>query len=273
MVSQWFRADDGYFDSDVGSRIELVAVRVQFIIAIATIAAIIIFRQLFEPRDIKMKLYGALASPYVARAILFAKIKGVDLPVGSPPGGRPGTDEYKAFTPIGKIPALDVDGVCIPESEVICEYIEDMYPEPSGLPADPLGRAQSRTVSRIVDLYLAPVSSELARQVNPEKRDAAVVEKNAATLEKIWGYLEHYMGPGPFAVGAVPTLGDCALGPHMAMFKVLVFDNFDNIPNPTETNPRIKAWWEAMQANEICKPLLDEYAVAFDQMMAYFRKM
>ena len=218
-----------------------------------------------------MKLYGALASPYVARVLLFAKIKGVDLPQAELPGGRPSSPEYKEFTPIGKIPSLEVDGKCIPESEVICEFLEDTYPDKSGLPADVFGRAQSRTISRIVDLYMAPISSELARNVNPEKRDAAVVEKNAEALAKVWTYLEHFMGKGPYAVGSEPTLGDCALGPHMAMFKVLVFDNFAEIPDPTGQGGRIQVWWEAMQGNDTCRPLLDDYAVAFDKMMAYFR--
>ena len=219
-----------------------------------------------------MKLYGALASPYVARVVLFAKLKGVDLQLANPPGGSPANPDYRALTPIGKIPSLDVDGLCIPESETICEYLEDAFPEKSGLPADAIGRAQSRTISRIVDLYLSPVSSALARQVNPDKRDAAVVTENAATLARVWTYFDHFMGDGPFAVGAEPTLGDCALGPHMVMFKILAFANFDEIPDPTEQGGRIQTWWEAMQGNDDCKTLLDDYAVAFEQMMAYFRK-
>jgi glutathione S-transferase len=219
-----------------------------------------------------MELYGALASPYVARVILFAKLKGIDLPLADVPGGWSGSPEYKALSPIGKIPALNVDGQCIPESETICEYLEDTHPDKPGLPADAFGRAQSRTISRIVDLYLSPISGALARQVNPEKRDAAVVEKNAEELTKVWTYLEHFMGDGPFAAGAEPTLGDCALGPHMAMFKVLAFDTFDGIPDPTQAGGRLQTWWDAMQGDEVCRGLLEEYAVAFEKMMAYFRK-
>jgi glutathione S-transferase len=218
-----------------------------------------------------MKLYGALASPYVARVLLFAKLKGIDLPQADLPGGSPAAPDYRAFTPIGKIPSLDVDGLCIPESETICEYLEDVYPDPSGLPVNAIGRAQSRTISRIVDLYMAPISSELARQVNPAKRDAAVVTKNAEELAKVWGYFDHFMGDGPFSVGDAPTLGDCALGPHMAMFKVLAFDNFEEITDPTTQGGRMQTWWEAMQGNDACRELLDDYSVAFDKMMAYFR--
>jgi glutathione S-transferase len=217
-----------------------------------------------------MKLYGALASPFVARAILFAKIKGVELELAS---ASPSSPEYRAFNPIGKIPALEVDGQCIAESEVICEYIEDVHPTPSGLPADAFGRAQSRMISRVVDLYLSPAAGKFARQVNPEKRDAAVVAAATADLEKVWTYLEHFMGDGPFSVGDKPTLGDCTLAPYMKMTEILVFNNFPEIANPTQSNPRLKVWWDAIQADPIFGPTIEEYGVAFEQMMRYFQKM
>jgi glutathione S-transferase len=217
-----------------------------------------------------MKLYGALASPFVARAILFAKIKGVELesvPVS------PSSDEYRAKTPIGKIPMLEVDGNYIAESEVICEYIEDIAPSPSGLPSDAFGRAQSRMISRIVDLYLSPAVGKFARQVNPEKRNAEIVTAAAADLEKTWTYLERFMGDGPFSVGNKPTLGDCSLAPYMKMTQILVFANFSEIADPTESNPRLKVWWDAVQADETFAPVIDEYGIAFEQMMRYFQNM
>ena len=118
---------------------------------------------------------------------------------------------------------------------------------------------------------MSPISGALARQIKPEKRDAAVVAQNAEAATKVWTYLDHFMGDGPFAVGSEPTLGDCALGPHMVMFKVLVFPNFADIPDPTKQGGRIQTWWDAMQGNDTCRTLLDDYAVAFDKMMAYFR--
>ena len=62
-----------------------------------------------------MKLIGALASPYVARVVMVANLKGIEIPMEPAPGGM-GSDEYKAINPIGKIPSLTVDGKCIAES-------------------------------------------------------------------------------------------------------------------------------------------------------------
>ena len=213
-----------------------------------------------------MKLYGALASPYVLRVVLFAKLKGIDLPLSATPGGSPRSPEYLAFNPIGKIPSLDVDGKCIPESEVICEYLEDLYPKKSGLPADQLDRARSRLISRIVDTYIAPQIGPFFRNMNPASRDQAAVDAAGAELKKSFGYLEHFMGPGPFCVGTEPTLGDCALAPYTVLLKQMVFRNFPTVADPTQGG-RLAKWWQAIQGHDACKTMTDEYATALEGFM------
>ena len=218
-----------------------------------------------------MKLYGAIASPYVTRVLMFARLKGIELEMPDMPGS-PRSDEYRALNPIGKIPSLQLDsGDVIPESETICEYLEDLQPDPTAMPADPLGRATSRTVSRIVDLYIAPQTSTMVRQVNPEKRDAAVVADVKTNLENAFGYLEHFMGSGPFAVADQPTLGDCAAAPYFMLMKKLVFANFDEIADPTHDG-RLGDWWNAVMANEVCKSTVDEYATAVDGFLKFLMK-
>ena len=215
-----------------------------------------------------MKLLGAMASPYVARVMMFARLKGMDLPLEPVlGGGSPSSPEYRALTPIGKIPSLMVGDQCLAESEVICEYLEDIHPEPSGFPADPLERAQSRLISRITDLYVGPHTSTMFRQMNPATRDQAVVDAAAGEFAKAFGYLEHFMGPGPFCVGATPSLGDCSLAPYMMLLKKTVFASFTEVPDPTEGQGRLADWWQAIQGNDIARATVDEYGAAVDGFM------
>ena len=172
-----------------------------------------------------MKLYGALASPYAARVHMFAMLKGIDLPLESAPGGM-GSDEYKAINPTGKVPALDTGAGLIAESEIICEYLEEKYPEPALLPADPVLRAHSRMVSRITDLYVAPHNSGLIRQRSPAARDQAFIDAAAGNFANAFVYLSHFMGPGPFAAGDQPSIGDCAAAPFIILLKQSVFPFF-----------------------------------------------
>jgi glutathione S-transferase len=214
-----------------------------------------------------MKLIGAIASPYVMRVVMFARLKGVDLPLEGVPGGSSRSDEYLAMTPIGKIPSLEVNGKVLAESEVICEYLEDAFPEQSGLPADNLDRATSRLISRLVDLYIGPKFGPMFRQLNPANRDQTVIETAAADFAKAFGFVEHFMGDGPFCVGAEPTLGDCALAPHIMLMKKTLFPNLAQIIDPTDGDSRLARWWAAIQEHPICRETVDEYATAVDGFM------
>ena len=219
-----------------------------------------------------MKLIGALASPYVARVTMFADLKGIDLPMEPAPGGM-GSDEYLAFNATGKIPSLEVDGQCIAESEVICEYLESVYPEPPLLPADPMGQAQSRMIGRMTDLYVAPHNSGLTRMKNSANRDQAVIDKAATEFAKAFGYIEFFMGSGPFAAGDVPTIGDCALTPFIVLLKETVFPNFGEIADPTEAGGRLTTWWQAIQGHSGCKKNADAYDVALKEFLKWLHKM
>lgn len=219
-----------------------------------------------------MKLWGSIASPYVARVTMFARIKGIELPSEPAPGGL-GSPEYKRINPTGKIPALEVDGRIIPECEVICEYLHDCYPDRPGMPAEPMLRAHSRAISRITDLYVAPHNTPLRPHKDPARRDQAVVDAVAAEFAKAFGYVAHFMGPGPFAAGDTPSIGDCALAPFIGMLQQTVFPYFEEIPDPTVSNPRIKRWWEALQGHAECKASVDEYAAELEKFLQHLARV
>jgi glutathione S-transferase len=72
--------------------------------------------------------------------------KGIDY-TGHPIDIRAGearTPAYLALNPKAVVPTLVVDGAPIVESTIICEYLEDTYPEVPLRPADALGRATMR---------------------------------------------------------------------------------------------------------------------------------
>ncbi|MFC4254829.1 glutathione S-transferase family protein [Altererythrobacter xixiisoli] len=68
-------------------------------------------------------------------------------------------DWYKAINPRGQVPALDHDSNIVTESTVICEYLEDVFPDAltsDGAPlrpADPYQVAQMRVWTKWVDEY------------------------------------------------------------------------------------------------------------------------
>ncbi|SEI61226.1 glutathione S-transferase [Sphingobium sp. AP50] len=92
-------------------------------------------------------------------------------------------DWFKAINPRGQVPALDHDGHIITESTVICEYLEDAFPDAPRLrPADPVQIAEMRVWTKWVDEYFCWCVSTIGweRMIGPMARklsDAEFEEK------------------------------------------------------------------------------------------------
>jgi glutathione S-transferase len=87
--------------------------------------------------------YDADRCPYCARVRIALAEKGVEYEtVTIDLQDRPEWIYEK--NPLGKVPVLEEDTFVLPESDVINEYLEDRYPEPALLPADPAARARVR---------------------------------------------------------------------------------------------------------------------------------
>ena len=61
------------------------------------------------------------------------------------------TPEYMALNPNGVVPTLVHDGQVVLDSGVICEYLEEAFPETPLLPRDPVARARVRGWIRYLD--------------------------------------------------------------------------------------------------------------------------
>lgn len=212
-----------------------------------------------------MKLYGGLASPYVARVVLFARLKGITLEPQMPAGGikSPG---FLALNPMGKMPALEVDGAVIPESEVICEYLEDVYPGSGGFPGSPLERARARLISRVHDVYVSPHASVLFRNMNPKTRDAAAVAAAMPALETGFGYLEHFVAATPFAAGDQLSLADCTLLPSFLIMRKTAFPAL-GLTDPTAGSGKLGRWFAACESDPLTAAFSREYATAVDAFL------
>src|SRR5205085_4855434 len=65
--------------------------------------------------------------------------------------GRQREDDYRAVNPQMVIPALiDGDGPVLFQSLAIIEYLDEVYPQPRLLPAEPRARARVRGLAQIV---------------------------------------------------------------------------------------------------------------------------
>ena len=80
--------------------------------------------------------------------------------------GEQFSPEYLKLTPKGVVPLLVHDDRVIPESTVICEYLEEAFPEHPLMPASPLARAEARLWTKAVDEELHPACSAITYVVS-----------------------------------------------------------------------------------------------------------
>ena len=156
-----------------------------------------------------MILYSLPISNYCGKVLHALRFKDLECEILPPPGGY-GSEEYKKRVPSGTIPALDHDGVILSESEVINEYLNEIFPEPNLLPGSAEQRAKIRILCRLHDLKLEPIVRSLFPAMSPEKRDAEMVEKRLEEMEQSLERLRGLIQTGPFLVGHAPCLADCA---------------------------------------------------------------
>ncbi|MDA0368337.1 MAG: glutathione S-transferase family protein [Proteobacteria bacterium] len=214
-----------------------------------------------------MKLYGALSSPFVARCWLAVTAKGGSVDLVEYPDGITSAG-YRALNPMSKIPVL-VDGdVVIPESAVICEYLDAVLPGPPLLPGAAAARARVRLLCRIADLYLFPSAIDLL--VAPVGGDAAVIEPAMASTVAALGHLEHFLDDIGFAYGTSITLADCTLHGGVAL-ALMVLGNH-GMKNRFDGRPKLAAWWGAIRQDPVLKPALErikEVVVAYERQRGF----
>ena len=104
-----------------------------------------------------MKLYDSVGpNPHVVR--MFLAEKGLDVPTQKVDirGGENRRAPYNIeVNAAGQCPALQLDeGSVITEITAICEYVEDMHPEPALIGSTPQEKAETRMWVRRIDLNI-----------------------------------------------------------------------------------------------------------------------
>jgi len=137
-----------------------------------------------------LKLYGAPLSNYynIVKTALLEK----DVPfeaVLAPPSQEEG---YLGKSPMGKIPCIETERGTLSETHAILDYLEDAYPRPALLPADPFARAKVRELVQSLELYVELVARRgygvlFGREVPADTKEALKKElpKGAAAVKRL----------------------------------------------------------------------------------------
>ncbi len=201
-----------------------------------------------------MKLINLPHSPYAARVRIQAYAKGIELEYVPPEGLS--TPDFKQFNILGKVPVLDTGELLIPESIVIMDYLEDIYPEPPLRPKDPDKRALMNIFYRFADVYIQPVLLPLFRQLGAAPRDEDAIIEDIAALDVQLQLLDELLERFDRYGHAGLDLADCALVP--VMYFAVAVPRMLNGTDVLANSPRVASWWEWVQQEEPVARVLGE---------------
>jgi glutathione S-transferase len=174
--------------------------------------------------------------------------------------GEQFSPDYVALNPKAVVPTLVHNDAVITESTVICEYLDEVFPNPPLLPAEPVQRANIRVWTKAVDEELHPACSAVTYIVSHrhtllrngtgshEEFLAAGRTEGRAARERKWqwvqqgleapgadaqlavyvGYLEKMeraLNRSDWLVGDRFSMADVAMAPYVNRLAVLAMDS------------------------------------------------
>jgi maleylacetoacetate isomerase len=146
-------------------------------------------------------------------------------------GGEQRSAAYLAVNPQGLVPALEDQGRVITQSLAICEYLDEVHPEPPLLPAAAVDRATVRAMALAIACDVHPLNNlRVLRYLRGElaQDDAAVtrwmrhwIETGFTALEQL---IARHSGDGRHCYGGTVTLADVFLVPQVANARRVQLD-------------------------------------------------
>jgi glutathione S-transferase len=165
-------------------------------------------------------IYGASLSPFVRKTRVFMAEKGLDYTLEQV-NIFPPPDWFKEISPLGRIPVVkdEETGAVLPDSSVICAYLEKKHPSPALYPADLKAYARALWFEEYGDSELAGnvgmgmFRPMVVNKLMGKESDRATAEKTLnEKLPKYFAYLNGEIGGKDYLAGDAFSIADIAIG-------------------------------------------------------------
>jgi glutathione S-transferase len=164
-----------------------------------------------------IKIYGVPLSPFVRKALLALEYKGLDYE-NEPTFPGDESPAFRAISPLGKIPVLEHDGFTVPDTSVICRYLDRIAPEKRLYPEDPQLEARALWLEEYADSRLVETCATLFRErllkpkmFNEPTDEATVREILDKSMPECLAYLETVVPESGYLIGDSLSVADLAV--------------------------------------------------------------
>lgn len=174
-----------------------------------------------EPATQRLVLHGYFRSTASYRVRIALALKGVAFEAIAHHlrRGEQRLPAFLALNPQGLVPALETSSGVLIQSLAICEYLEEVFPDPPLLPADPWQRAQVRAAAQVIACDIHPVQNLkiLDRLRNGGFSEDQVTDWARTTIAEGLEAFTTLLSAGnnSFCFGDAPSLADLCLVPQL----------------------------------------------------------
>ena len=152
-----------------------------------------------------MRLYSGTVCPYSHRCRIVLYEKGMDFEVIDV-DQMDRSEDVAAINPYNKVPVLVERDLILTEANIINEYIDERFPHPQLMPADPVMRGRAR-------LFLHRFEQELYANVNVIQQGGKSVDKARAVIKDNLLQLSQILSKQKYLLGNEFSMLDVAVAP------------------------------------------------------------
>jgi glutathione S-transferase len=157
------------------------------------------------------------------------------------------SEEFLSVSPYGKVPVLRVNGSSLYESNIVNEYLDEVYDSPRLMPENPELRASVRSWMAFADDYFFP--SVYRVRMGPQRGySKELIQEARERLDDALSRLEHQLENREYLVGEY-TLADIAHAGNFHRLRNLA----ESGDFPLRKYPNVMAWIERVEARQSYK--------------------
>jgi len=174
-------------------------------------------------------IIGSYLSPYVRKVLVCLDLKGIAYRI-DPIIPFFGNEKFTRISPVRRIPVLIDDAVTLPDSSVICHYLDERHAGVPLLPKSPADRGRARWLEEFADTRMGEVfiwrlfnQVVINRFVWGERSDEEVLRRTREEeIPQVLDYLEGELPDDGTLFGAL-SVADIAIA---AVFRNAAFARF-----------------------------------------------
>ncbi|GJN19972.1 hypothetical protein PR202_gb07292 [Eleusine coracana subsp. coracana] len=221
-----------------------------------------------------LKVLGVWTSPFAIRVRVVLNLKGLPYEYAEEDLGNKSALLVGSNPVHKKVPVLIHGGRAVNESQIIVQYIDEVWPagaggRPAVLPSDPYERAMARFWAAFVDDKVGSAWTGMLFKCKNEEERAEAVARAEAALETLEGAFKECSKGKPFFGGDGIGLVDVVLGGYLGWFLVVNRIIGRRLIDPART-PLLAGWEDRFRATEAVKGVVPDDV---DKMLVFLQKL